>query len=592
MSKFAPRATKGMLVGQTEKGYLIFNPLESKISLSRNVKILENENYYQKEFSHEVTFFNKFVEDCESQEKPNTNSKLEIPSNYEEAINSSQSEEWLNAMSEEYQSLIDNNVFDEVDISSSRTIDAKWVFTVKLNSEGIPTRYKARLVARGFKQMQEVNYLENFAPVSEKSTIRVFLTMAAHKKHSVYHLDIKSAFLNGVLEEEVFILPPAPFKKQGKAWKVKKALYGLKQSPRIWNDHIVKLLEKRGFTQSRVDGCLFLKDDLYVLVYVDDILISTDNIEKYHDFLFALKSSLNIHELGEVRRFLGIEILKKNNGFYINQTDYIERLAEKYRIQQCKSVIKPLPSGIAGLDITDKCLDYPIQQLIGSLLFIANSTRPDILASVSLIARYATKPTKLLWTYAKQILKYLYSTRYESLVLAKRSDVLLETYADSDYGSDIATRKSQSGFVIKLFGSSVVWYSRKQSTISLSTTEAEYIALATAVSYTCGIKNLIEEFGLYIKNSIPIYEDNQPTIQIAQGSTKVKHLDIKLHFLKDLVKSRIIHLKYIPSEDQVADALTKAVPKISFSKIRVLLGLSENSHNMGKYVKDVVQSIN
>ena len=416
--------------------------------------------------------------------------------------------------------------------------------------------------------------------------------MAAHKKHSVYHLDIKSAFLNGVLEEEVFILPPAPFKKQGKAWKVKKALYGLKQSPRIWNDHIVKLLEKRGFTQSRVDGCLFLKDDLYVLVYVDDILISTDNIEKYHDFLLALKSSLNIHELGEVRRFLGIEILKKNNGFYINQTDYIERLAEKYRIQQCKSVIKPLPSGIAGLDISDKFLDYPIQQLIGSLLFIANSTRPDILASVSLIARYATKPTKLLWTYAKQILKYLYSTRYESLVLAKRSDVLLETYVDSDYGSDIATRKSQSGFVIKLFGSSVVWYSRKQSTISLSTTEAEYIALATAVSYTCGIKNLIEEFGLYIKNSIPIYEDNQPTIQIAQGSTKVKHLDIKLHFLKDLVKSRIIHLKYIPSEDQVADALTKAVPKISFSKIRVLLGLSENSHNMGKYVKDVVQSIN
>ena len=170
-------------------------------------------------------------------------------------------------------------------------------------------------------------------------------------------------------------------------------------------------------------------------------------------------------------------------------------------------------------------MDHPIQQLIGSLLFIANSTRPDILASVSLIARYATKPTKLLWTYAKQILKYLYSTRYESLVLAKRSDVLLETYADSDYGSDIATRKSQSGFVIKLFGSSVVWYSRKQSTISLSTTEAEYIALATAVSYTCGIKNLIEEFGLCIKNSRPIYKDNQPTIQIAQCSPKVKHQD-------------------------------------------------------------------
>ena len=148
-----------------------------------------------------MTFFNKFVEDCESQEKPYTNSKLEIPSNYEEAINSKQSEEWLNAMSEEYQSLIDNNVFDEVDISSSRTIDAKWIFTVKSNSEGIPTRYKARLVARGFKQMQEVNYLENFAPVIEKSTSRVFLTMAAHKKHNVYHLDIKSAFLNGVLEE-------------------------------------------------------------------------------------------------------------------------------------------------------------------------------------------------------------------------------------------------------------------------------------------------------------------------------------------------------------------------------------------------------
>lgn len=157
---------------------------------------MENENYYQIEIFYDMTFFNQFVNDCKSQKKQqiSSNSKLEIPSNYKEAINSNQSEEWLKAMNEEYQSLIDNNVFDEVDRSSVRTIDAKWVFTIKINNEGIPTKYKAHLVARKFEQLQEVSYFENLALVSEKLTIRVFLKMAAHKKHKAYHLDIKSAF--------------------------------------------------------------------------------------------------------------------------------------------------------------------------------------------------------------------------------------------------------------------------------------------------------------------------------------------------------------------------------------------------------------
>ena len=479
-------------------------------------------------------------------------------------------------MLEEYQSLIDNDVFEEVQKNSQRIIDTKWVFTVKTNEHGIPTRYKARLVAKGFKQVHGIDYLESYAPVSDKSTIRIFLTAAAHKKQKVYHLDVRRAFLNGELEEEIFIYPPPPFRNERKVWRMKKALYGLKQAPRVWNELMVKLLLDEGFTQSKVDLCLFAREDIITLIYVDDILVSTKDFEKYEYFRDKLNSCLEIHELGVVKKFLGITIKEVNGEFLLKQKDYIRELATKVGITNCNPTSKPLPSGTTGLDSNKEVTSRPVQQLLGSLLFIANSTRPDILAAVSMLARYTMQPTELLWKYTKQVLQYLYTTTEESLLLTEQSKSPLETYVDADFGSDPETRKSQTGFVIRVFGSTVAWYSRKQSTVSMSSTEAEYVALATAASYTCGVKHLLQEIGVEVNDAISLFEDNQPAMQIAKGSSKVKHLDVKLHFVRDLVRRKVVTLVHVASEHQIADCLTKVSPRNSFKVIRKDLGIVSN----------------
>ena len=186
------------------------------------------------------------------------------------------------------------------------------------------------------------------------------------------------------------------------------------------------------------------------------------------------------------------------------------------------------------------------------------------------------QPTELLWKYTKQVLQYLYTTREESLLLTEQSKSPLETYVDADFGSDPETRKSQTGFVIRVFGSTVAWYSRKQSTVSMSSTEAEYVALATAASYTCGVKHLLQEIGVEVNDAISLFEDNQPAMQIAKGSSKVKHLDVKLHFVRDLVRRKVVTLVHVASEHQIADCLTKVSPRNSFKVIRKDLGIVSN----------------
>ena len=325
-------------------------------------------------------------------------------------------------------------------------------------------------MAKGYKQVHGIDYIESYAPVSDKTTVRVFLTIAAKKKQKVYHIDIVTAFLNGDLKEEVFLLPPKPFRNEGKIWKMKKAIYGLKQAPKIWNDHVVNVLLNEDFTQSNVDNCLFIKGDIFALIYVDDILVTTATDQQYVDFKNMLIKRWKIHDLGPVRKFLGISVIKRSEKFELNQKEYILDLAKKFGTTQCNPVSKPLSSGVEGLEFNKKTNDKPIQQLIGSLLYIANSTRPDILAAVSILARYTNQPSELLWRYAKQVLKYLQSTCDESLIISDGSPIPIETFVDADFASDSVSRKSQTRFIIKVFGTTVSWYSRKQATVSASST--------------------------------------------------------------------------------------------------------------------------
>ena len=591
MPKLDSRATKMMLVGQCERGYLVFDLANTKVHLSRNVKILENVNYYDQKLNSDKNVSNTQTQEVnfsatykkkEIEIDQQRVSDIEIPKNYDEALLTANKEDWQCAVLEEYQSLIDNDAYEEVEKCTQKTIDSRWVFTVKTNEYGVPTKFKARLVAKGYNQIHGIDYIESYAPVSDKTTVRVFFTIAAKKKQKVYHIDIVTAFLNGDLKEEVFVVPPNPFRNEGKIWKMKKALYGLKQAPKTWNDHFVDVLLKEDFTQSNVDSCLFIKGDIFALIYVDDILVTTATDQQFEGFKNMLIHRWKIHDLGPVRKFLGISVNIRGERFELNQKEYILTLAKKFGTTQCNPVSKPLSSGVEGLESNHKTCDKPIQQLIGSLLYVANSTRPDILASVSILARYTNKPSELLWRYTKQVLKYLQSTCDESLIISDSCPAPIQTFVDADFASDQISRKSQTGFIIKVFGSTVSWYSRKQPTVSASSTEAEYIALATASSHTVGIIQLLKDFSFHILEPVQIYEDNQPAIQIALGSSRIKHLNVKLHFIRNLIKRKKIELIKISTLSQIADCLTKTNPKISFTEIRKRLGL----HAIRGSVKD------
>ena len=227
---------------------------------------------------------------------------------------------------------------------------------------------------------------------------------------------------------------------------MKKALNGLKQAPKTWNDHVVDVLLNDDFTQFNVDSCLFIKGDIFELIYVDDILVTTATDQKFINFKNMLTQRWKIHDLGPVRKFLGISVIKRSEKFELNQKQYILTLAKKFGTTLWNPVSKPLLSAV-GLESNQKTSDKPIQQLIESLLYIANSTGPDILAAVSILAQYTNKPSELLWRYAEQVLKYLQSTCDESLIISDDSPAPIETFVNADFASDSVSRKSQTRFI-------------------------------------------------------------------------------------------------------------------------------------------------
>ena len=579
--KFKPTSEKLIFVGYCDqyKAYKLLDIVNNRVIVDRNVKVIDNLMVMDRCLDSDFKLKRDEVDCVDSccQSVMLTTSSCGLPKNYHDVLKHEAKDEWLKAILDEHQSLIDCNVFEEVDDCNQKVIDTKWVFAEKKDKDGVIVRYKARLVAKGFKQEYGIDYYETFSPVCEKNTLRLMLTLAGMNGWLVHQLDVKTAFLNGDLNEEVFVKPPLPLVNAGKLWKLKKSLYGLKQAPRCWNQCLNSILLSDGFKVSKIDSCLYWKEDVFVLVYVDDILIMSKDPKNINQVKLIIEKKVNIHDLGIVKRFLNINIEQKGDMFMLDQSDYIMKLAKRFNLDECKRTLRPLSSGIGELEKVecDLTCKRPIRALIGGLLYIANVSRPDIMASVSLLSRFLERPSELLWKSACQVLRYLVSTRFKKLQLGHFSNDQLQLYVDADFGSDASTRKSQSGIVIKLFGSTIVWASKKQSTVSMSSSEAEYVALSTGCSYLLGIMNLLEEIGINVKLPINVYEDNKTTIcMVKNGGIKVKHIDVKYHFIKDLVNKNIINIKFVSSCDQVADVLTKANPKSSFEKICNDLNLS------------------
>ena len=508
------------------------------------------------------------------------------PRNYKEAIQCSEKDKWMEAMNEEIKCLNNNNTWDLVDLPESRrAVGSKWVFKKKLDENNQVISHKARLVAQGFSQKYGTDYDEVFAPVTRSSTFRMLLAVSAKRKYIVKQFDIKSAFLNGELKEEIYLKQPPGFQINNQVYRLKKSLYGLKQAARVWNSTIHQVFIENNFEQSQIDKCLYIKHSgskfCYIIIHVDDILIAGSDTDIVNQIQVKLSNKFQIKDLGHIKYFLGIQIKQDKNGdYFINQESYIDKIIEESKLSDAKPSKFPLDTGYYKLQNSDPLPDNEeYRKLIGMLLYLSTNSRPDISSSVSILSQKVSKPSRLDLNEVKRVIRYLSSTKKLSLRLSNQNSVSdLIMYSDANWAEDRVDRKSNSGYIVFAFGGTISWACRKQVCVSLSSTEAEYVALSEATQELIWLQRLSQDFSINIQYPVQILADNQSAIKMIDNhkfSNSTKHIETRYHFIKDIKEQGSINIKYVPAEDNIADMLTKALGGIKIKDLRTRAGLTD-----------------
>jgi hypothetical protein len=409
--------------------------------------------------------------------------------------------------------------------------------------------------------------------------------VASHKNLTVKQCDVKSAFLNGSLSEEIYIRPPPGSPVTDKVFRLHKSLYGLKQAARVWHTTLNQAMLKENFVQSKHDECLYIYsahgDVCYAIVHVDDMIFACNSESLIDNKIKSLNNTFELKCMGDVKNYLGIEITRDKNGiFSISQTKYIQKVASEFGLELTKGSKYPLDPGYHSLQ-DDRMLESNnnYRKLIGMLLYISTNTRPDISASVGILSQRVSKPRQLDYLEALRIVKYLVSTQSEKLKMFNDTNSTpLLAFADSDWAEDRQTRKSISGIICKIFGAAISWSSRKQDVVSTSTTESEFYAISEAVKEIQWLKNLLNDFNVETEKSIKIFSDNQSTIKMIENpgfSSRTKHIDVRLHFFRECVYLDKIKLIYCPTENNIADILTKPLAGVKMKYLRRLAGLAD-----------------
>jgi hypothetical protein len=413
------------------------------------------------------------------------------------------------------------------------------VFKVKKDPDGNMVKYKARLVAKGYAQHQGVDFDEVFAPVARMETVRMLLALAAHSGWEVHHMDVKSAFLNGDLREQVYVHQPPGFVNSGEAGKVLKlneALYGLRQAPPAWNAPLDQELMELGFRCSVLEHAVYRRGEkdsfLLVVVYVDDLIICGPNVGEINKFKQQMMKSFKMSDLGLLSYYLGIEVKQKNGEITISQSAYTGRILEMARMTGCNPCTIPMDP---RLQLTKETAGAPVdpsryRSIIGSLRYLVN-TRPDIAFAVGMVSRFMEAPRDEHWQAVKQILRYLAGTAGHGCVYgagARRLQSLVG-FSDSDHAGDRNDRKSTTGIVFFLGGNLITWDSQKQKVVALSSCEAEYIAAAAAACQGVWLSRLLAELvGDGTAEKFKLFVDNQSAIELSKNPVhhdRSKHIE-------------------------------------------------------------------
>ncbi|WVZ67196.1 LOW QUALITY PROTEIN: hypothetical protein U9M48_016311 [Paspalum notatum var. saurae] len=470
-------------------------------------------------------------------------------------------------MHEELENFERNHVRDLVEAPPNRRpIGTKWVFKNKRGEDGMVVRNKARLP--GVSSKEGIDYEETFAPVARSEAIRILLAFAASKGFKLQQMDIKSAFLNGFIEEEIYVRQPPGFESArfpDRVYKLRKALYGPKQALRAW---YAKFLLKSGFVMGSVDKTLFLLsrggDTTIVRIYVDDIIFGGSS---HALFCFErMSGEFEMSLMGELQFFLGLQIKQGPEGTFVHQAKYTRDILKKFEIGDSKPMTTPMSTNTAlNADEDGEAVDQ--KEFRGM---------PDIQFAVCLCARYQASPRTSHRQAVKRIFRYLKFTPELGLWYSSGSSLFLRGFSDADHAGCRIDRKSTSG-TYQLLGTSLVsWFSRKQASVSLSTTEAEYIAAASCCSQLLWMKATLSNFGLRF-GKIPLLVDSTSAISVAKNPvlhSRTKHIDVRFHFLRDHYEKGDIDLVHVASKNQLADIFTKPLEFGAFVRLRGELGVT------------------
>lgn len=485
---------------------------------------------------------------------------------------------WKEAIFEEYQALIDMETWTLTERPQNvKPLTCRWVFTMKDNG-----KYKARLVVRGFEQKEGRDYFDVFSPVARRMSVRLILSIAASENMKLMTFDVKTAFLHGDLEEEIYMYQPEGFDdKTGRICKLQKSLYGLKQAPKCWNKKFSQFLENLDFLSSDDDPCVYYNIDrsIMIVLHVDDGLM----VGKSESNMLKILEKLNdkfksTYDTGRGKKFsyLGMQVVIQENGIFIHQSKYVDKILERFKLYDSNVAYTPYEPGMLT-DPNSFLNDKPLassktyREAIGSLLYLATISRPDISFPVNYLSRFNNNPMTSHWKMVKRIFQYIKGTTKFGIFFD--GDRKFIAYSDSDYGGDLMTRQSTSGVLI-FRGGPLVWLTQKQHTVANSTAEAEYRAAVLTIDEICWLRRLASELNqLDVNKPTVLYVDNQSALQMLQNThegkiTKgKKHIEISRKFIQQHIGSTI-KLEHVKSADQLADLLTKPLSRKVFERLR------------------------
>jgi len=491
-------------------------------------------------------------------------------------------------MMDEYQALVDNNTWQLVPRPpGANIVTGKWIFRHKFHADGSLARHKARWVVRGFSQREGVDYDETFSPVVKPATIRSVLSIAASRTWPIHQLDVKNAFLHGHLEETVYCQQPPGFVDPGApdhVCRLQKSLYGLKQAPRAWYQRFATFIRQLGFVASTSDTSLFILREgtslAYLLLYVDDIVLTASSSALLQRIMTRLSSEFAMTDLGALHHFLGIAVTRSSDGLFLSQRQYAVELLQRAGMAECHPTPTPVDTH-AKLSATDGVLlsekdasEY--RSLAGALQYLT-LTRPDLAYAVQQVCLFMHAPREPHRALIKRILRFVQGTLSSGLHIGTGSVDTLTAYSDADWAGCPDSRRSTSGFCVYLGDNLVSWSSKRQTTVSRSSAEAEYRAVAHVVAECCWLRQLLQELHIQLPSATVVFCDNVSAVYMTANPVhhkRTKHIEIDIHFVREKVALGEIRVLHVPSSHQFAD-MTKGLPTALFREFRSSLCVRE-----------------